>query len=202
MGGFKESRLMQNVSRETFLLQQYSEMLRKWQKTVQLVAPSDLAHLHKRHFEDCRQYATFVKGKVIDLGSGGGLPAVILAIMGHPVKAVESDKRKAAFLQTVAAELNIPLKVLVCRAENIEEKAMTVTARAMAPLPILLSYAEKILLPEGRCIFPKGAKWDMEVSEARQTYDFVLHAKTSLTHPEGRILVIEQVKKRQQALAK
>lgn len=83
----------------------YADLLLKWNPVINLVAPSTLTDLWKRHFLDSAQLAPLLpqKGDIIDLGSGGGFPALVLAILRPELTftLVESDQRKAAFLREV-----------------------------------------------------------------------------------------------------
>src|SRR5215213_13399 len=95
------------VSRETVeRLGVYLDLLRRWQRTINLVAASTLADPWRRHILDSAQLIRFVPGdaaRLVDLGSGAGLPGLVLAIMGLPdVHLIESDRRKAAFLREAA----------------------------------------------------------------------------------------------------
>ncbi len=112
------------VSRETLmLLESYVEHLQHWQKTTNLVAPSTLSQIWSRHIVDCAQLLALQPQARhwLDLGSGGGLPGLVLACqlkeLGGSVDLIESNSKKAAFLRHVATSLNLPARV---HAERIE----------------------------------------------------------------------------------
>lgn len=145
----------------------YADLLRRWQPTINLVAPSTLPELWTRHIADSLQVQAAAPDarRWVDLGSGGGFPGLVTAIVlaGAPaadVHLVESDKRKAAFLRAVVRETGAPATV---HAERIERFAAghagrveAVSARALAPLPQLVAYAERFLLSGATGVFPKG----------------------------------------------
>ncbi len=131
----------------------------------------------------------------IDLGSGGGIPALPLAIAGSlSVILIESDHRKASFLREAARTTGIEAEI---RAERAEKAAASptslVTARALAPLDTLLGYAEPLLLPGGSCLFLKGATAAAELVAAKQYWDMHVTITPSRTDPTGQILHISGI---------
>ncbi|WP_185984193.1 16S rRNA (guanine(527)-N(7))-methyltransferase RsmG [Aureimonas mangrovi] len=180
------------VSRETLeRLDHYADRLRAWQKTTNLVAPSTLDALWSRHLEEGLRLYPLVGAapKIVDLGSGGGLPGLVLAIKakdaqpGQSVTLVESNSKKAAFLRTVIRELALPADV---RAERIEQAgaalatADVVTARALASLDVLLGFVSGHIGDHTRCLFPKGRQHEAEIAEASAhwRFDMVKHPST------------------------
>ncbi len=159
-----------DVSRETHArLDAYVVLLQKWMRTINLVSSGDHDALWTRHVQDSLRLVPLLPAgidRAIDLGSGGGLPGLVLAIAsGIPFDLVEADRRKAAFLQEAARVTRAPVTV---RCQRIEAggitPAMLVTARALAPLPRLLGYAHPLLQPGGVCLFPKGADAEQELA--------------------------------------
>ena len=133
-----------NVSRETMeRLDIYADLLRSWTKRINLVSNKTLPMLWQRHFLDSAQLFPFVtEGLWLDVGSGGGFPGAVIAIMSPdtPVTLVESDQRKAAFLRTVARETGVGFQVKAERMEALPPaQANRFSARALAPLTELLS---------------------------------------------------------------
>ncbi|MFP7569388.1 16S rRNA (guanine(527)-N(7))-methyltransferase RsmG [Marivita sp. S2033] len=190
-----------NVSRETSeRLAIFLALLEKWSPKINLVSADSLKHSVDRHFRDSEQIARLrsVDGdRWIDFGSGGGFPGAVIAIMkaaGEPdttVTLVESDLRKATFLRTVSRETGVGFDVLAERIEALSPLgADVITARALAPLSILLGYADRHLSQGGTALFPKGRTWRKEVAEAEKTWRFTYHAHTSETDPEAAILEI------------
>ena len=159
-----------DVSRETFRrLDLYVALLGKWTRAINLVSTGDRDEIWTRHVRDSLRLLPLIPDGVdraVDLGSGGGLPGLVLAIaMGIPFDLVEADRRKAAFLQEAARMTGAPVTV---RCQRIEAggipPARLVTARALAPLPRLLGYACPLLQPGGACLFHKGAELERELA--------------------------------------
>lgn len=193
---------MQNVSRETLeRLEIYAELIRKWNPKINLVSRNSLADLWERHVEDSLQVFSAVqpKGHWVDLGSGGGLPGLVVAICAieHPdltVTMVESDQRKSAFLRTCLRETGATARIISKRIESLESlEADVLSARALAELAQLLDYTDLHLKPGGIALFPKGVRWKKEVDAARQRWKFDLEPIKSKTESEAAILKITGV---------
>lgn len=179
-----------SVSRETEALQHYAAMLRKWNPAINLIAPSTVADLETRHIADSQRLvdlAAGATGKWADLGSGGGLPGLVLAILRPdlPISLVESDKRKCSFLRSVARETELAnVTVVNARIEQAESiKATHLSARALAPLPLLMSYVDRHLDDNGTAWLMKGRNWQAEVDEAQRQwrFDFIAHPSNTDT---------------------
>ena len=112
--------------------------------------------------------------RLIDLGSGQGFPAIPVAIMtGIRIEMIEADRRKAAFLTTALAALNLDGSVIRSRIEDADAApAACVTARALAPLPKLIELARPFLTPGGYCLFLKGPAAHTEITDAQQGRPF------------------------------
>ncbi|APX13119.1 16S rRNA (guanine(527)-N(7))-methyltransferase RsmG [Tateyamaria omphalii] len=192
-----------NVSRETVdKLQAYAALIRKWTPKINLVAKSTLADLEVRHIWDSAQVFEERPGVWADLGTGGGLPGVVVAILAQEQKRemqcilVESDQRKAAFLRTCARELELPIIVMAQRVEDIPPLcAHTISARALASLDMLLGFAQRHLTEDGLCIFQKGAQWRQEVAEAEKNWRFAYEAVPSKTDVEAVVLKIKDIQR-------
>jgi 16S rRNA (guanine527-N7)-methyltransferase len=190
------------VSRETSdRLATLEALVRKWNATVNLVSKASLADLRRRHIADSAQLFDFVgarEGHWVDLGSGGGFPGLVIAILAADeapemrITCIESDLRKSAFLAAAARDLALPVTVLPQRIETAPPQgAQVVSARALAALPDLLVMAERHLAPEGVAVFPKGARHATEVAEARKAWTFTLTEAPSRTEPDARLLKFE-----------
>lgn len=191
-----------NVSRETFeRLEHYVELLQKWNPKINLVSRSTLDDVWDRHIRDSlqlRDAAKGLSGSWVDLGSGGGLPGLVIALLQSevlaPVVLIESDQRKAAFLRTVLRETESPGKVIAERIEAAEPQGATIlSARALAPLPKLLDFAERHLAPNGTALLPKGITWENEVAEAQKSFQFHWEAIKSCTQEGAVILRIREI---------
>ncbi|MCC6001833.1 MAG: 16S rRNA (guanine(527)-N(7))-methyltransferase RsmG [Pararhodobacter sp.] len=198
-----------NVSRETReRLEVYAEQLRRWTKTVNLVSRNEIGKLWHRHIVDSAQLWPLrnqATRRWVDLGSGGGLPGVVLAILaaekdtGINFHLVESDKRKAAFLRMMSAELGLKLTIHTDRAEILQPlEADTLTARALAPLPILLGYVSRHLSPDGVALLPKGHGVHAEMEEALQTWQYAATVHPSVVDSGSVILQITNIRRREQ----
>jgi 16S rRNA (guanine527-N7)-methyltransferase len=188
------------VSRETMArLTLYAELLVKWQKAVNLVAPSTIDDLWQRHMLDSAQLWPLLPAgahTLIDLGSGAGFPGLVLAIMGVPeVHLVESDLKKSAFLREVARETGSNVTVHAERISRLGPiPAEIVTARALAPLPRLLTQAAPWLEKGAVGLFPKGESVAQELTQARRQWTMTLTAFPSRTSPNGTILRVESLR--------
>lgn len=172
-----------NVSRETIdRLETYAELLRKWNPKINLVSKSTIYDLWSRHIMDSAQIyslAPHTVGHWVDLGSGGGFPGLVIAIMAADQKSpqkttlVESDARKCAFLRTVIRETEANAVVLNERIETLPSLAADIlSARALGSLELLLSFADRHLAKTGTAIFPKGASWEKEMADAQSKWKF------------------------------
>lgn len=193
-----------DVSRETAgRLDAYAALLARWTQRINLVAPGTLGALWSRHFLDSAQLLGLAPpgtGTWADLGSGGGFPGAVVAILAGEkrpelaVTLVEADQRKAAFLRALGRETGTDFKVLTGRIEDLPPLgAHIVSARALAPLPVLLGYAARHLAPGGTALIPKGAQAAGEVAEARKKWSFSYTTCPSQTDPEAAILKIGEI---------
>lgn len=190
---------IENVSRETLeRLSIYESLLRKWNPKINLVSGNTLDDLWSRHFQDSAQLLSFAGefSTWVDLGSGGGFPGMVVAILGmernRSFTLVESDQRKAAFLATVAREASVSVNIIPARSEAVAPMgADVISARALASLPRLLSMVERHLAEDGIALLLKGRGVDQEVQEALETFRFEVQKFQSKTDPSGVILEIK-----------
>ncbi|MDM7255645.1 MAG: 16S rRNA (guanine(527)-N(7))-methyltransferase RsmG [Paracoccus sp. (in: a-proteobacteria)] len=192
-----------DVSRETEeLLTRYGSLIRKWNRAINLVAPASLPDLRRRHIDDSLQLSQLLnrpKGTWLDIGSGGGLPGVVLAIVFRDcdlrVILLESDQRKCAFLRSVKRELSLTNMDII--AERIEDAppvgADYVSARALAPLANLLPFLVRHMLPSGEAYFLKGRSWRDELRDVQDDWRFKITFFPSITDPNAAILKISEV---------
>jgi 16S rRNA (guanine527-N7)-methyltransferase len=188
-----------DVSRETSRrLDVYAELLLRWNARINLISRTDAPHLRGRHIEDSLQLAALLPEGVtraIDLGSGAGFPGLVLAITtGVHFDLVEADHRKAAFLREAIRATGASAQVHAQRIEGVGlAPAALVTARALAPLTILLGLAAPLLAPDGVCLFPKGENAEQELSEAASAWTMRCERHISRTDRSGVILRISEV---------
>lgn len=193
------------VSRETFeRLKVFEENFRRWSERINLVAPSTIPHLWSRHVLDSAQLLKLAPEARfwLDLGSGGGFPGAILAVLladraGAHIDLVESNRKKAAFLQASLA--NTPAKVHARRIEDapgLVGNPEIVTARALAPLPLLLTLAAPWLTAGARGLFHKGRDYRLEVAESVQQWGFHLVKHRSIVDPDSVVLEISGLRRK------
>jgi 16S rRNA (guanine527-N7)-methyltransferase len=183
-------------------LDTYLELLTSWNGRMNLVGPSALASFWLRHAYDSAQLLKFAPSAKIwaDLGSGAGLPGVVLAILlkdrpGAEVHLVESMLKRTRFLAEVATTLGLPVIIHARRAEAMTppKGLEVVTARACAPLGRLLSYAYPYLRGGATGLFLKGRDVEHELTDARLAWQFDAHLHISLSDPSGRVLQLQKV---------
>lgn len=216
--GPEDFRAAFDVSRETVdRLALYADLLRQWQKAMNLVAPSTLSDVWHRHFADSAQVGPLAAGhpgRWIDLGSGAGFPALVAAILctdpkyavppvdGPPARftLIESQARKCAFLGEVARRTGVApmVDILSTRIETLPTRANVVppaviSARALAALDKLLALSAPLFGTSTIGLFLKGQGAEAEIAEARKTWDFEVDLVPSRTEPHGRIVVIRKL---------
>ncbi|NNF24210.1 MAG: 16S rRNA (guanine(527)-N(7))-methyltransferase RsmG [Rhodobacteraceae bacterium] len=184
-------------------LETYEDLLRKWNQSINLVSRETLQNVWERHFLDSAQVyslATTHSGLWADLGSGGGFPGLVVAILGlhsgadMTVTLIESDIRKATFLRAVARETGVPVTVISQRIEETPPLgARILTARALAPLDELLGFAERHLKHDGEALFQKGAKHRQEQRDALESWRFRCEEFPSMTDDQAVILRISEI---------
>ncbi len=190
-----------DVSRETLArLKAYGGLLADWNVRHNLVSRSSLEDMWRRHFLDSAQLVRLVPAKartLIDLGSGAGFPGLVLAelLRGRvQVTLIEATAKKCRFLEAVAQRLGLPVVVKNERAEDAARSAFdVVTARACAPLPLLLHYAQHFAGPTTTCLFLKGQNVEAELTEARKSWRMKLRQHISLSDASGVILEIGEL---------
>lgn len=194
-----------SVSRETFsALEEFAELVRRWNPAINLVSKSTIPDLWTRHIVDSAQLFSHAPPDAklwLDIGSGGGFPGIVVAVLAKElqpqlkVALVESDLRKATFLREACRTLSLNAHVHSARIESLPPAhADVLSARALAPLPALLGYAEH-LNTAGIALFPKGAQYESELSEARKTYLFDDKLFPSLLEPTAAILEIRNIRR-------
>ncbi len=198
----KSRPILAGVSRETLdKLETYVEMLRKWNRTINLVSKSTIDDIWHRHIRDSLQLAdlTSLPSSWLDLGSGGGLPGLVVAAKmaestaEQQVTLVESDQRKCAFLSAAANAMELSVAIECRRIEESTGRSYDViSARALASLPDLLELALPYRHDNTICIFPKGAKADAELKAAQQDWNIDCDSVKSVTDPSATILRLQE----------
>ena len=187
------------VSHETMaMLQTYAEMLAA--SPHNLVSEASLQDVWHRHFYDSAQLEPLIPRQartLADFGSGAGFPGLVLAILRRgrlKVILFEATRKKAEFLKAVVAALQLDVEVCNARVEEVPKQHYDViTARAVAPLTTLLSYAQKLMRPNTVCLFLKGQSHADELTEAARAWKMTLRSHPSKTHPLSVVLEIRDV---------
>jgi 16S rRNA (guanine527-N7)-methyltransferase len=188
-----------DVSRETLTrLEDYVRLLTAWNRRVNLVGGNTIGDVWERHILDSAQLLPHLPRRarrVVDLGSGAGLPGLILAILGVPeVHLIESDRRKAVFLTEAIRITRASAIVHAARAEQVPAFAAdVVTARACAPLSDLLGLARPFVGPQTLCLFLKGRAVAAELTEAAKHWNMRAETLPSIADRSGSILKLEGV---------
>ena len=193
----------ENVSRETFsTLERYVALLLKWNPKINLIGPATESDIWSRHIADSLQLVSLIPSptpRLADLGSGGGLPGLVIAICRPDIQVhlVEQDQRKAAFLREASAQL--ALKNTVIHAIDIkamDEKFELITARALASLERLCALTYPLLADGAFCLFPKGANYVNEIAEAETIWQMKYQLFNSKTNDKSSIISISELSKK------
>lgn len=177
----------------------YLVHLEKWQRAINLVGPKTLADPWRRHILDSAQLVSFLPEnrplKIADLGSGAGLPGLVLAIMtGAETHMVESDQRKATFIREAARLTETKITVHVQRIEDADPlQADVVTARALAPMARLLPWVHRHLKNGGKSLLLKGGEVDEELTLTAKHWTMKIRRKRSLSDVSGTVLIIDDL---------
>lgn len=193
-----------DVSRETSeKLEGFVELLRRWNDRINLVAPSTLLDVWTRHIADSAQLLKFAPTNArdwMDLGTGGGFPGLVVAILAAEVRPdlkvvlVEADQRKAAFLREASRVTLTPVTILAQRVESVPSMQVDiVSARALASIEGLLSLAARLVRPDGAILLLKGRSVAEEVASARRKWSFSMEQTPSVGGEGGTVVRIRDV---------
>ena len=187
-------------------LEEFLELLLHWNGRINLFSRKEAADLWTRHVLDSAQLLPLAPESArtwLDVGSGGGFPGIICAIIAKYQRRsisftlVESDRRKAAFLREAAIRFELPVTVLSARIEEITLISQDIiSARALATLEKLLGYTSPFSHSGTTFLFPKGRQSEMELTEARKYWHMRVIHVPSRTDAEGSILRISEVNRR------
>lgn len=190
-----------DVSRETWdQLERYVAILLSAMDEQNLIAESTRPHIWARHIVDSAQLLTHAGNDDgrdwIDLGSGAGLPGIVIAcLVDRPLMMVESRRKRIDFLNDVIADLGLPnARVFGGRVETVPPtKAAIISARAYAPLPKLLDSALHLSDKKTVWVLPKGRNAQNELEAVRPTWQGVFHVEPSVTDADSAIIVARSV---------
>lgn len=188
------------VSRETLArLKAYIGLLEDWNARHNLVSAKSLADVWRRHIWDSAQLLPFIPSSaktLADLGSGAGFPGLVLAelLRGRvTVTLFEATRKKADFLRAAADRMGLVVEISNNRIESAAAKSFdVVTARALAPLDVLLGYAQQFAGRGTVCLFLKGQSLAAELTQARKSWRMKAFQHQSVTDPSGAILEVRE----------
>lgn len=178
------------------------QLLEKWQSAINLVGRSTLADVWRRHVLDSLQVIPFIPPQakiVVDLGSGAGFPGLVIAAVRQnlDVRLIEADGRKAAFLGEVARAAAPNATILNARIEAVQAfPAEVVTARALAPLSLLLEWSRKFATDPAICLFHKGENLERELTDAQADWMMDVDRVPSITAPGAAIVRVARLRSR------
>ena len=187
-----------DVSRETRLAR-FVDLLREEAGRQNLIAPSTLGAIWARHIVDSAQLLEHVgstSGTWLDIGSGAGLPGIVLAILrDDPVELVEPRKLRTAFLEHCAAELALSnITVHTAKVEHTRGRVAVVTARAVGTLDTVFRIARHRSDRSTLWLLPKGRNAQSEVEDAQLFWQGSFHVEPSVTAPDSLIVVAKEVR--------
>jgi 16S rRNA (guanine527-N7)-methyltransferase len=182
------------VSRETFeRLEAFAALLKEESRRQNLISAATVNDLWSRHILDSAQLMRFEPGPQaswIDIGSGAGLPGIVIACLARgPVTLVEPRRLRADFLHKVCESLGLDARVFIGKAERAQGKYDVITARAVANLAQLLKISAHLSTRKTVWALPKGRSAERELAEARRSWQGAFHVEQSVTDADSYIVV-------------
>jgi 16S rRNA (guanine527-N7)-methyltransferase len=191
-----------DVSRETMAaLDRFVVLLREEAGRQNLISAATLDHIWSRHIADSAQLLRFVSNSAaswIDLGSGAGFPALIVATLhSGPVTLVEERRLRVDFLQSAASVLRVDVEIIAAKVERMPARPFDViSARAFAPLARLLDLGTRFSTEKSLWVLPKGRSAESELEAVRASWQGEFRLEPSLTDADARIILASGVKPR------
>ena len=195
---------MSNVPRETSVMfRRFATLLVDENQRQNLVAKSTLEDLWRRHIDDAAQLVAHDARSAtwLDIGSGAGLPGIVIAILtGNPMVLVEPRRLRADFLQRVVDDLELDATVIHSKVETIRRPPVDIiTARAVASVDRLFEMALHLSHNGTRWVLPKGKSAHLELEEAKKTWQGDFRLEPSRTDPDAQILIASRVRRKSRA---
>ena len=183
------------------LLERYVALLLEANATQNLISKATEPTIWVRHILDSAQLVTFAPDadRWLDIGSGPGLPGLVIAILtGRPMLLVEPRRKRVEFLNGAVEKLGLAnVRVSQGIVERIRGETFdAVTARAYAPLPEIFSSTIQLTISSTIWILPKGRSAARELDAAHQTWHGMFHVEHSLTDDEAQIVVATGIRPR------
>jgi len=199
----------QNVPRETFLeFERFVSILKLRNEEINLISKETAKNevIRERHIVDSAQVIEFVdlnSNIITDIGSGGGLPGIIISIILKNIKnsvkvhLYEKSHHKSTFLRKTSVELKLNTEVIqknIFEAQNLESG--TIMARAFKPLPVVLGLVYKNFVSYKNLILFMGKNGEKILEETLKNWDFDFEKKKSITSEDSFLLNIKNIKKK------
>jgi 16S rRNA (guanine527-N7)-methyltransferase len=182
-------------------LEDYVILLLSRNQNFNLIGNSTLENIWERHILDCAQLIKFIDNydlKFADLGSGAGLPGLILSILGlKEIHLIEKSFRKCEFLREAKLLSDNRIFIKNSKLEDLDNQSFDcIVSRALAPLPKLLEYNIKFLKNDGFCLFLKGRNLQSEIEESQKSFEFDFELFPSITSQESNIIRLKKIIKK------
>ena len=199
----------QNVPRETFIdFENFITMLQKRNEEINIISKETAKNdvIRDRHISDSAQIIEFIDlntNIITDIGSGGGMPGIIISIMlknlknSIKVRLFEKSHHKSSFLRKVSRDLKLNTEVLqenIFETQNLESG--TIMARAFKPLPIVLELVSKNFSNYKNLILFMGKNGEKILEDTLKIWDFDFEKKKSITSEDSFLLNIKNIKKK------
>ena len=195
-----------SVSRETLLkLTKYHDFLLENNRKMSLISKKTEEIAVKRHYEDCAQIIKYLDNSdktILDIGTGAGLPGIILEIikndydMTFSTHLVEKSPKKGKFLKKANSFLDLDLKIHNCDVNSMNKKDFTtLISRAFKPMRNFLEIISNAQLKFKKIIMMKGENFMDEFSEAKKYFEIKCDIHESITNPGSKLFVIKGVTK-------
>jgi 16S rRNA (guanine527-N7)-methyltransferase len=188
-----------NVPRETFSkLEEYVFLLEKWNKSINLVSAGDIENIWQKHILICAELMDYISDpdiKVIDLGSGSGLPGMVLSIMGvRQVVLIESNAKKASFLLQASKISDNIVQVISDRIENQQLDCDIIVSRALASTEKLLSFTRHVDFKDAMLLI-KGPEVEKEIPLEKSPFlhKFSFNISASKYNKSSNIVVVKKI---------
>jgi len=202
----RSSYFEKSVSRETLLnLTKYHEFLIENNKKISLISKNTEKIAVKRHYEDCAQLIKYIDKTdqtILDVGTGAGLPGIILEIikndydMSFSTHLVEKSPKKSKFLKKANSFLDLDLKIHNCDVNSMNKKEFTtLISRAFKPMRTFLEIISNAQLKFKKIIMMKGENFMDEFIEAKKYFEINCDIHESMTNPGSKLFVIKGVTK-------
>ncbi len=179
-------------------LEIFQKLVKKWNKSINLVSDNTIHNFWQRHILDSLQLMQYIDNKeihLVDIGSGAGFPGIVLSIAGvAKVSLIEADLRKCIFLEKASKISNNNIQIINQRIEKVEIDCSILTCRAFSKLNTIFNCIKNISVQE-KFLLLKGKNYLTEIVEAKEMwlFDYLIHQ--GITCEEGKILEVSNLTK-------